>query len=232
MRAEPPLIARRHVFYVSGYDPQGAEGYHRLFDRSLARFLKIWPLTARLGQLALDSETFAHWTIQTSGPNWQVFPRCDFVRQEHFVRANRAEPLLREILRALGWAIDYLLSGALLRVLRASAYFGLVLIYFQLMLIAWIALSAGAAWILTAVLTRAFALAGWAELIIGVPAAIAIFLSLRPLADRWFLVQINNHWPYLCEFGRGQATGFDKLIEACAQRVIAAVRASDADEII
>src|SRR5262249_50385501 len=125
MRAEPPLIARRHVFYVSGYDPQGAEGYHRLFDRSLARFLKIWPLTARLGPLALDWEIFAHGTIETWGSNWQVFPRYDFLRQEHFVRANMAEPLLRQILRAIVWTIDYLLSGALLRVLRASAYFGL-----------------------------------------------------------------------------------------------------------
>src|SRR5215472_15205450 len=232
MRAEPPLIARRHVFYVSGYDPQGAEGYHRLFDRSLARFLKIWPLTARLGQLALDSETFAHWNIETSGPNWQVFTRYDFLRQEHFVRGNMAEPLPRQIPRAVAWTIDYLLSGALVRVLRASAYFGLVLIYFQLMLIAWVALSAGGAWIVTAAITRAFALHGWAALVIGVPAAIAIFLSLRPLADRWFLVQINNHWPYLCEFARGEATGFDPLIEACAQRVIAAVRTNDADEII
>ena len=231
-RAEPGLIARRHVFYVSGYDPQGAEGYHRLFDRSLARFLKIWPLTARLGQLALDSETFAHWNIETSGPNWQVFTRYDFLRQEHFVRGNMAEPLPRQIPRAVAWTIDYLLSGALVRVLRASAYFGLVLIYFQLMLIAWVALSAGGAWIVTAAITRAFALHGWAALVIGVPAAIAIFLSLRPLADRWFLVQINNHWPYLCEFARGEATGFDPLIEACAQRVIAAVRTNDADEII
>src|SRR5258708_143444 len=128
MRAEAPLTARRHVFYVSGYD---------------------------------------------------------LLRQEHFIRANMAEPLPRQIHRALGWAIDYLLSGALLRVLRASAYFGLVLIYFQLMLIAWIALSAGAAWILAAAITRGFALPGCAELVIGVPAAIAIFLGLRRLPDRW-----------------------------------------------
>ena len=231
-RAEPPLVARRHVFYVSGYDPQGAEGYHRLFERSLARFLKIWPLKTRLGQLALDSETFAHWTIETSGPNWQVITRYDFLRQEHFIRANMAEPLARQILRAIAWAFDYILSGALVRVLRASAYFGLVLIYFQLMLIAWIALSAGGAWIVGVAITRAFALPGWVELVIAAPVAIAMFISLRPLADRWFLVQINNHWPYLCEFARGEATGFHPLIDACAQRVIAAVRANEADEII
>ena len=26
------LIRRRHVLYVEGYDPQGAEGYHNLFQ--------------------------------------------------------------------------------------------------------------------------------------------------------------------------------------------------------
>ena len=67
---------------------------------------------------------------------------------------------------------------------------------------------------------------------VGILAAIAIFLALRPLANRLFLIQINNHWPYLCEFARGEATCFDAPIEACAQRVIAAVRANDADEII
>jgi pimeloyl-ACP methyl ester carboxylesterase len=67
---------------------------------------------------------------------------------------------------------------------------------------------------------------------VGILAAIAIFLALRPLANRLFLIQINNHWPYLCEFARGEATCFDAPIEACAQRVIAAVRANDADEVI
>ena len=27
-------IRRRRVIYVEGYDPQGAKGYYRLFDRS------------------------------------------------------------------------------------------------------------------------------------------------------------------------------------------------------
>ena len=38
------MIGRRHVLYVEGYDPQGAEGYYDLFARSWRRFLKIWPL--------------------------------------------------------------------------------------------------------------------------------------------------------------------------------------------
>ena len=39
-RQDMLLIRRRHVLYVEGYDPQGAEGYHNLFSRSFRRFLK------------------------------------------------------------------------------------------------------------------------------------------------------------------------------------------------
>ncbi|HTQ34631.1 MAG TPA: hypothetical protein VMI30_10695, partial [Stellaceae bacterium] len=63
-------IRRRHVIYVEGYDPQGAEGYYDIFRRSWDRFLKIWPLKTKLGALTIDSEFFAHWDIETSAPNW------------------------------------------------------------------------------------------------------------------------------------------------------------------
>ena len=143
IRAEAALIARRHVIYVSGYDPQGAEGYYQLFARSWKRFLTMWPLVTKLGPLNLDSVEFAHWTVETAGPNWQVSTHYEFLRQEHMIRANMAEPMTRQVPRALAWALDYLVSGALLRVLHKSWPFGLVLVYFQMMLIWWIALSVG-----------------------------------------------------------------------------------------
>ncbi len=230
--AESSSIRRRHVIYVEGYDPQGAEGYYRLFARSLARFLKVWPLAARLSGLELQSRDFARWTIEASGPNWQVATRYDFLRQEHIIRANMAEPLRRQIRRALAWAGDYVTSGAIFRVLRASPYFGLVLIYFQLMLVAWIALSLGGGFLVALAVMHALAIPGAVAALAGVAAAVVIFILLRRLADRWFVIQINNHWPYLCEFARGEATCFDAPIEAGARRVIAAVDANDADEIV
>ncbi len=232
------MIRRRHVIYVEGYDPQGAEGYYRLFERSWRRFLEIWPLAARLGKLELDSQDFAHWDIETSGPDWQVVTRYDFLRQEHIVRANMAEPLWRRQLpRALAWTFDYLVSGAIVRVLRASWEFGCVLIAFQLMVIWWIVLSVGGGWLAAYAFTHflglpLLAFAGLAALPIGVLAGIAIFLALRLPARRWFVVQLINHWPYLCEFARGEPTCFDAPIEACAQRVVAAARANEADEIV
>jgi pimeloyl-ACP methyl ester carboxylesterase len=75
-------------------------------------------------------------------------------------------------------------------------------------------------------------LPGLAALPLGVLAGIAIFFALKQLAKRTFVIQINSHWPYLCEFARGEPTCFDAPIEACAQRVVAAARANEVDEIV
>jgi hypothetical protein len=225
------LVRRRHVIYVGGYDPQGAEGYYRLFARSWKRFLTIWPLATKLGALELDSEDFAHWDIEAAGPNWQVSTRYEFLRQEHIIRANLAEPMMRQIPRAFAWTLDYLVSGALLRVLRTSWAFGLVLIYFQTMLMWWILLSVAGGGLIAYASAQYMDLPG-VGLLIGIAAGFAIFALLRPLADRWFVVQINSHWPRLCEFARGEPSCFDKLFDACAQLSMAAARANEADEII
>jgi len=226
------VIRRRHVIYVEGYDPQGAEGYHSLFARSWKRFLANWGFKARLGELQLESQDFAHWDVEAAGPNWQVATRYDFLRQEHIIRANMAEPMLRQVPRALAWAFDYLVSGAIIRVLLASWEFGLALVHFQLMTIWALVLSIGGGWLIGRAALNHFGVLGPVQLLISIIAALAIFCAMRPFASRWSVIQINNHWPYLCELARGEATCFDAPIEACAQRVIAAARANEADEIV
>ena len=226
------LIRRRHVFYVEGYDPQGAEGYYKLFERSWKRFLTIWPLTSKLGPLEIESQEFAHWNIEAAGPNWQVTTRYEFLRQEHLIRANMAEPMTRQIPRALGWAFDYLVSGALLRVFRASWEFGVVLMSFQAMITWWLLLSAGGGWLIGELAARYLGLPDVAALLVGVAGAFATFALLRLLANRWFAIQINSHWPYLCEFARGEPSCFDRPIDACVERLIAAARANAVDEIV
>jgi len=228
----PQQVRRRHVLYVEGYDPQGAEGYYNIFRKSFERFLRIWPLKTKLSPLEIDSEFFAHWEIDTAGPNWQVHTRYDFLRQEQYIRANMAEPIVRIVRRALVWITDYLFSGAMYRVYRASWRYGLALTHFQAMLLGWLwaAVIAGAAAGFT--LAHFFRLNIYLSIAAGLIAALVCFRLLRPLADRWFVVQINSHWPYLGEFGRGEPTGFDPPINACAERLIAVARENGVDEIL
>src|SRR6516164_2299761 len=143
--AQAALVRRRHVIYVEGYDPQGAEGYYRLFQRAGRPFGSTWSSALTLGPLQLDSEDFAHWNVEARGANWQVATRYDFLRQERFIRADMAQPLLRHIPRALGWVGGDLVSGATLRIMRASWQFALHLMIYQALLLAWLGLAAAAA---------------------------------------------------------------------------------------
>jgi hypothetical protein len=227
------LVRRRHVLYVEGYDPQGAEGYHNLFTRSFKRFLKNWPLKTSVGDLHLDSEDLAHWTIDAAGPNWQVATRYDFLRQEQMIRANMAEPIWRQVPRALGWAMNYLFTGTLFRIYRASHQYGLALTYFQLLLQIWLVASALGGWLIgwlaMRYLNAPLALA-WVS---GIAAAGVLFGLLRPLADKFFVVQINSHWPYLLEYAPGDKPScWDRCIEAGARRLVEIAKANAADEIV
>jgi hypothetical protein len=226
------VIRRRHVIYVEGYDPQGAEGYYNLFSRSFRRVLKIWPLKTSVSELHIDSDDFAHWDIETSGPNWQVSTHYDFLRQEQMIRANMAEPLWRQVPRALGWALNYLFTGTLFRVFRASYRYGLALVHFQMMLLYWLGLSAAGGWLVAWVAMRYLGAPSVIGAAIGVVAAVGAFLLLRPLADKFFIVQINSHWPYLLEYARGEPSCFDRPIEAGARRLVEVARTTDADEIL
>jgi hypothetical protein len=227
------LIRRRHVLYVEGYDPQGAEGYHNLFSRSFKRFLKNWPLKAAVGDLQIDSDDLAHWTVEAAGPNWQVATRYEFLRQEQMIRANMAEPMWRQVPRALGLALNYFFTGTLFRVYRASHQYGIALTAFQMMLFWWLVFSGLGGWLIAWLAIHFVGASLAVGVVVGVVTAPILFKLLRPLADKLFVVQINSHWPYLLEYARGgQPSCWDRCIEAGARRLAEIAQANAADEIV
>lgn len=230
--SSPDLGWRRHVLYVEGYDPQGAEGYYKLFEHALKRFLRNWPVRAKVGPLELDSDDFAHWDIAAGGPNWRVRARYEFLRQERMIRANMAEPMWRQVPRALGWILNYLYTGTLFRIYRASPQYGLALTYFQLLLIAWLAASVLGGSLAVWGVQRLFTLPWGTDFALGAVVAVVLFVLLRPLADKLFAVQINSHWPYLLRYARGEPSCFDHFIEAGAQRLVEMTRANAVHEIV
>ena len=226
------VIRRRHVIYVEGYDPQGAEGYYGLFSYSFKRFLKNWPIQSNVGELQIDSDDFAHWDIAAAGPNWRVLTRYEFLRQEQMIRANMAQPMWRQVPRALHWILNYLYTGTLFRIYRASHQYGLALTHFQMLLINWLAASALGGWLVASLAERFVPMPEILMFVIGIAAAFGCFALLRPLADKMFVVQINNHWPHLLPYSRGEPSCFDHHVEACAHRLVEAAQANTAEEIV
>lgn len=225
------MIRRRHVFYVEGYDPRGAEGYHRLFARDLARFSKTWGIEASVSELVVDSDDIAHWTVATKAPDWQTSTRYEFVRFEHVVTAAAARSMVRQIARTLHWMFDDLVSGAFWRTVRAAWRFALHLMVLQAPLLAWLALTIVAGCAAGIAVERATGSVAIGVLTAGVVWA-AVFALLRPLTDRSVLLQVANGWPIMRDFARGRPSGYDRPVEAFAHRLVAAARAGGVDEIL
>ena len=225
------MIRRRHVFYVEGYDTLGAESYHSLFARDLVRFTKTWGIEASVSELLIDSDDIAHWTVATKGANWETSTRYEFVRLEHVVRAAARRPIVRQIPRTLYWIFDDLVSGAFWRTMRAAWRFALHLTVLQAPLLAWLALTIAAGCGAGIAIARVTGSAAIGLLSAGGVWA-AMFALLRPLSDRSVLLRVANGWPVMRDFARGRPSGYDRPVDAFAQRLAAAARAGEADEIL
>jgi hypothetical protein len=225
-------IRRRHVIYVAGYEPRDARGYCRLFERECDRFQRVWPVSLTIEPTDFDSEDFARWLVDVRASNWQVSATYDFLRLERFIRSDLAEPMLRHIPRSLGWVIGDLVSGAQFRIFRASWRFGLHLLFVQLVLLAWLAIAAAIGATVGYVVTDNLGLSAPVGIVASLLAALASFFASHPLARRLGAIQIPSCWVILRRFARGQATWLDQVIDLGAQRLIAAAKRNDADEIV
>ena len=139
---------------------------------------------------------------------------------------------MRHIPRFLGWIVGDLFSGAQFRIFRASWRFGLHLLFVQSVLLDWLALAIATG---AAVAYAATVYLGWSAPVSGVTfllVAIASFLALQPIANRWGAIQIPSCWVTLRRFARGRATWIDQVIDAGARHLIAVAQVNDADELV
>lgn len=225
-------VRRRHVIYVAGYEPRGARGYYRLLERECDRFQRVWPVSLTVKPVDLDSREVARWLVAARASTWRVFTTYDFVRFDNFIQSDLAQPLMRHIRRSLGWVIGDLVSGAQFRIFRASWRFGLHLLFVQSVLLAWLALAAAIGLQGGYVVTEYLGLSAPAGIVTAVLAALTALLALEPVARRSGAIQIPSCWVMLRRFARGRATWLDQVVDIGAQRLIAAARANDADELV
>ncbi len=225
-------VRRRHVVYLSGYDPRGAQGYYEMFRRTYERSQRLWPISVTLPPADIDAEDFAHWQTDLRGADWQTITGFDFLRLERFIQADMADGTARQMFRGLAWLADDMASGAMFRIFRASWRFGLHLLCFQLLVLAWIAVAAAFGALVGHIVGAYLGWPVWAAVGASLVATILVIFALRPLADRWRVIQITNSWTDSRLFGRGRPSWLDTVVEAAARRVITVARSTDADELV
>jgi membrane protein implicated in regulation of membrane protease activity len=224
-------VRRRHIIFVGGYDPAGAESYFDLFQRTCEQSKRLWPVSLTLQPREVDSADFAQWLLNVRGSNWHCATHYDFLRQENFVRADMAGSLASQVFRGLTWVVGDLVSGTQFRIFCAAWRFGLALSYFYLLLIAWLIVPALIGLMVGRTATDYRGLSVPVAIIMSLIAALVSLFALRPFVEKCRLIQISSGFHVLRRFGRGQTTWLDQAIEVGARRVLAVAHAADADEL-
>ena len=231
--SEPHLVRRRHVFYVAGYDPQGTEGYFALFRREFERFKKLWPIRGTLTPPEVEAGAHAAtWKIETEAPNWKVSATYEFLDWGDIIRRDIARPMSWSLPRVLLWLVSIVFSGTLFRTFYFSWRFGAFVLFSIIALAAWIAAAAAAGWLVWRILSGPLGLPCVIAGIAGLICAVLLFDALRPVTDRWYVNHLIKAWLFIFDYVAGRRSDFEQRMEKFATRLVAAVRAGGADEIV
>jgi len=218
-----PIITKRLVFHLGGYDPVAPDAAFRRFERELGRFGRTWSVNASVSEFRCDLD-LAAWCIVTNGSNWSVETDYRLVRWDDIIAAGVRRPMWQRIPLALLAFVDFVFTGALWSYLRANWRYAGFFLYPFLLLAALTGIAALAGALLAQVTSSAFA---------GVLAGLAVLAALLNWPARWLhLPLLFDDWIFSRRYIRGGEPDLALRLERIARELVATARREDADEII
>jgi hypothetical protein len=218
-----PIVQKRCMLQLGGYEPMRPDRYHRRFERELRRFERTWNVSASLSRPTLSDDGWvASWHITTRGPNWQVETQFRLLRWDDFVAADVARPGWKRVLRGLVALADFVGSGAALAYFRVNWRYGL---FFAAPLVA-LASFAAIALALAARVARL-------EPILAPVAALAVFAGLFHWPGRWLhLGYLLDDWSFAADFVHRRRRDIEARLDRLAEQLLEDARSGQFDEII
>lgn len=219
-----PVVTRRLVFHIGGYDPITPPAtVQRRFARELARFQITWSVKASIDALDENGDE-AKWHILTRGPNWNVETDYRLVLWDDVIENYSRLAFWHRIPLGLISFMDFVWAGALWGYLRTNWHYAVFFLYPFGMFGASIAA-------LYHVGLFAFHRSG------SVPVAIAscvfVFSLLLLGPARWLHVNaLFDDWNFSREYIRNGNSTIEKRLDRLAGEIIRAARSSEADELL
>jgi pimeloyl-ACP methyl ester carboxylesterase len=232
-------VARRILFYLPGYDPDGERRYRTLFLREIRRYARVFgvPFPCISRPVASADGLSQSWTVVAEDGAGRTRTEYDVLLWSDLVRRDMARShWVGAGLNAVAIA-QAAMDGTLLRLYRANWKCANVLVYpFVMSLVLLVGL------LLFAALGHGIlgydhfgvglALPVWLPLLIGGIAGLVGLRFLAPRLDRAFLWQLMHDWVFHRQHARGRRPDYRARLDAFADHALARIRHGDYDEIL
>ncbi|MQR00805.1 hypothetical protein [Glaciimonas soli] len=224
-------VKKRHVFYISGFDPRGAAFYRLLYQREAAKQCAVGGLNAQVGPRRRSSDISSSWQIQSGVGDQRTAIHYEFLHWDDIVRAHWVRDEIQVLAAYLRAFWIYLSSGALSRVLKASWPPFVTALFPLAILLTVLGLASGAA-------VGAYQLIALAEMPwwVGAIAGLGAF-GLLIQGGRLLERRMNSYWllriyAFSAQQGLGNLPDLDARLNEMARHIVAKASNSDADEIL
>lgn len=117
------VVAKRQVFYLSGFDPRGAAFYHRLYQEEAAKQSKLLNVDIQTGDRLRLNKHHNRWSVKMTWPNHgqdkrQVETDYHFLNWDDIVREHWQPNLFKLISESFAGYLGYMKCGAFAEVRR------------------------------------------------------------------------------------------------------------------
>lgn len=211
-------VARRHVFYLSGFDPRGARHYHQLYKTESALQQHVNGLDFNVSSRRKIDE-FAHgWQVKADGVETQV----EFLSWDDIIR-RAWRPGMTGVLRDLGYFIRHYIATGLIWKFGRTSWHRLVAGFYP---VVWVFLSFALA---VALLARA---EGFRSLILATALSFLLLKGAFMLGEKLAAFWLLRIYVFSTKWADGQIGGIDARLEAFSRRVLSALREGKPDEVM
>lgn len=226
----PCPVRKRHVYYLSGFDPKGPSYYRELYDTEAARQAAVTGMRIDVGKRERTSREVNRWRVQAETGGHAVDTCYEFLRWDDITRRHWPRSELHILFDLLRTYRLYIVNGALLRVLLTSWPPFVAALYPVVFLLLVFGAATGAA-VWTGRTAVAFELPLWA----GYAAAAAAFVAMVQLG-RAIERRLHSYWllriyAFTAKQGLGELPELESRLDACAGRIVDDAADND-DEIL
>ena len=226
-------VKKRLVFYCHGYDPEADTRYRRLFVTAFSQLSRRFGVERTIGSQAHDPDIPAvWWTVRAGARSWRTETRYEVLRWDDLVKRDFSRGWLSRIPllgRAMGEALR---GGVMQRLFRVNWQFALFVIYPWAALLAVIGGGLLLGWTLASLLALLLPLGETAKLVLAAASAVGVLHVAGQRIRKAYVYHLLDGWVFSWQQASGRHPDIDARVDGFARHVVAAVRDSDADEVL
>lgn len=223
-------IKKRHVFYLSGYDPRGASFYHRVFREESAKQSQLNGISMNIGGRKKWSSHSQGWKIEAVDGDIDVTTQYEFLCWDDIIRKNWVKSFYSIFLDFIYVSWVYITTGTLKRVAKASRTPAITGLY-PALYIAVFGLLAALLLFLSIKLFSAFGLV-WLGYVLGIASAVLLIFLAKLWGDKINVFWLLRIYAFTSRWAAGRQAEIDKRIDVFADRVVEVMTSDQQDEVV